>query len=91
MFTLASEEMASAIPDEDRPKANVWLERGDGIALYENQDETDPEYGRFVFVSYGSDAARLPMQDAPVQMPDTIAEYEHFRYRLIGTYRGAVL
>jgi hypothetical protein len=40
-------------------KVAGWLARGDGAAIYENQDLGHPELGSCQIVSYGSPAAQL--------------------------------
>lgn len=68
-------------------KMNEWLKRGDGIAVYENQDLGHHELGDKRFVSYGSTAAQLETDTPPKQLPDTTKSI-NWRYQLIGTYKG---
>lgn len=70
---------------------NVWLARGDGIAVYTNEDMGHPELGDKRFVSYGSPAAQLETDTPPVQLPDGIGGSVNWRYRLTGTYRSTHL
>jgi hypothetical protein len=72
---------------ETTRKMNEWLNRGDGIAVYQNQDLGHPEIGDKQFVSFGSDAAQLEVSEPPVQLPD-IGGRINWRYVLIGTYKG---
>lgn len=71
-------------------KMNVWLLRGDGIAVYENQDLGHPEIGDKQFASYGSPAAQLEVETPPERMPD-IGGRINWRYTLFGTYKGEPL
>ena len=71
-------------------KANRWLERGDGIAVYRNEDLGHPEVGTIQFVSYGSEAAQLEVDEPPQTLPD-IGGRINWRYRLVAAYRGEPL
>lgn len=62
-----------------------WLQRGDGCAVYRNEDLGCPDLGMLQLVSFGSDAAQIP-GEPPDQMPD-IGDSINWRYRLLGTYR----
>ncbi|MFE6739850.1 hypothetical protein [Streptomyces tubercidicus] len=75
---------------ETTTKMNTWLQRGDGIAVYENQDLGHREQGDKRFVSFGSAAAHLETDAPPKQLPDTRNSI-NWRYVLIGTYKGAPL
>lgn len=46
-----------------------WTDRGDGVAVYENQELGHPELGHRVAVSYGSPAAQIE-GDLPTTLPD---------------------
>lgn len=65
---------------------NGWLERGDGVAVYENADLGHPSLGHKQFVSYGSSAAQLETDVPPQRLPD-IGQLVFWRYQLIATYR----
>lgn len=69
---------------------NVWLRRGDGIAVYENHDFGHPDLGDRKFVSFGSAQAMLETEMPPERMPDFPAQI-NWRYQLIGTYKGKAL
>ncbi len=69
---------------------NQWLARGDGAAIYRNEEFGHPGMGHIEIVSYGSSMAQLESQDPPIQLPD-IGTTINWRYRLIGTYQGEVL
>ena len=74
----------------DYPVVNRWLQRGDGIAVYENHDLGHPELGHRQFVSFGSPAAQLETDTPPEGLPD-IGGRINWRYRLVGVYRGELL
>lgn len=65
---------------------NTWLERGDGVAVYENQDLGHPELGKRMYVSFGSEDALFP-DEPPERMPD-FPNQINWRYTLEGVYRG---
>lgn len=69
---------------------NKWLERGDGVAVYENQDLGHYKLGDKQFVSFGSSAAQLEVDTPPAQLPDTPTSI-NWRYALIATYKGEPL
>ena len=71
-------------------RVNVWLARGDGVAVYQNQDMGHPALGETRLVSYGSPTAQLETDDPPVRLPD-IGYAINWRYQLVGVYRGSVL
>jgi len=70
--------------------ANKWLMRGDGIAVYENQEIGHPNMGDRQFVSYGSKAAQLETNDPPLRLPD-IGNAINRGFDLVGVYRGELL
>lgn len=65
-----------------------WLGRGDGIAVYQNQDMGHRDLGLLQFLSYGSPAAQLE-GEPPTRLPD-IGGAINWRYTLVGTFRGAL-
>lgn len=71
-------------------RVNVWLGRGDGLAVYQNQDMSHPALGEIQLVSYGSPAAQLETDDPPTRLPD-IGRAINWRYQLVAVYRGPVL
>lgn len=66
---------------------NGWLARGDGVAVYRNNDLGHPDIGHMKFLSFGSPEAQLEVGDPPEQLPDMGHEI-NWRYRLHGVYRG---
>lgn len=65
-----------------------WTDRGDGCAVYRNEDIGHPDLGRMKFVSFGSEAAQLEVSEPPSTLPD-IGEEINWRYQLFGTYTAA--
>lgn len=103
---LTAQRIIAALTDwggiDDTPEAaewlitvinrmNGWIERGDGIAMYENADLKHPNLGDKRFVSYGSAAAQLETDTPPQTLPDGIGGTINWRYTLTGTYRGSPL
>lgn len=76
-------------PDVIR-QVNRWLARGDGVAVYQNQDLGHPDLGQLQLASYGSPAAQLETGEPPQVLPD-MAGRVNWRYQLTGTYRGEPL
>jgi hypothetical protein len=70
--------------------ANRWLDRGDGIAVYENQTPGHPDAGHRQFLSYGSPVAQIETDAPPQQLPD-IGSRVNMHYRLVGVYKGPPL
>ncbi|MFJ1700449.1 hypothetical protein ACIOHC_36260 [Streptomyces sp. NPDC088252] len=73
---------------ETTKKMNMWLQRGDGIAIYENQDLCHSELGDKKFTSFGSTDAQLVASTPPEILPDGVGGTINWRYTLIGTYKG---
>lgn len=79
-------EALDMVPEESRHIVERWLGRGDGIAVYENQELGHPELGHKQFVSYGSSAAQLETDEPPTILPD-IGGRINWRYCLVATCR----
>jgi hypothetical protein len=71
-------------------QVNKWLARGDGVAVYQNQDLSHPEIGHRQYLSYGSPEAQLEVDEPPERMPD-IGQAINWRYTLVGKHRGEPL
>jgi hypothetical protein len=71
-------------------QVNIWLARGDGIAVYRNEDLGHLDVGLIKIVSFGSPEAQLEDPEPPTQLPDIGGEI-NWRYQLHGTYRGEAL
>lgn len=65
---------------------NLWFERGDGVAVYENADFSHPFAGHILLVSFGSPDAQLETDDPPQRLPD-IGSQINWRYWLRVVYR----
>jgi hypothetical protein len=83
------EDDADALISRDLRKMNSWLERGDGLAVYENHDLGHPALGHKVYLSFGSPAAQIESDDlpqfCPVNLPHGLMAW---RYVLVGTLQG---
>lgn len=65
---------------------DAWMKRGDGAAIYENQDLGHPDLGSCKIVSYGSPRAQLETPEPPTRLPD-IGGAINWRYTLVATHR----
>lgn len=72
-------------------RMNGWIGRGDGIAVYTNEDLGHSQLGDKRFVSFGSPAAQLETDTPPAVLPDGIGGGINWRYTLTGTYREGEL
>lgn len=63
-----------------------WVGRGDGCAVYRNEDLGSQALGHLKFVSFGSDACQLPVPVPPARLPDIGGDI-NWRYVLYGTYK----
>lgn len=88
MRTFSAIETSEMLGDEAIAKANEWLARGDGIAVYVNSDLGSAEVGHRQFCSFGSKEAQF--MAPPTQLPDFNGAV-NWRYQLEGTYRGPQL
>lgn len=71
-------------------RINLWLARGDGVAVYENMDLGHRELGQRQFVSFGSAAAQIESYAPPEKLPD-IGNRINYRYYLVGVFQGPSL
>jgi len=71
--------------EQDRAFALIgrWHARGDGAAIYENQDLGHPELGHIQIVSYGGPDSQLETPTPPERLPD-IGGHINWRYTLTG-------
>ena len=74
-MTKVNREQIAEMMDESVRERNMaaisrWLDRGDGCAVYENQDLGHPERGHRKFASFGSPEAQLEVDYPPEQLPD---------------------
>lgn len=73
--------------DRNQALMQGWLDRGDGIAVYENQAFDSSGFGHKKFVSFGSPAAQLPGDTPPDRLPN-IGHSINWAYALLGVCRG---
>ena len=87
-------ELVEMLPEGALATVERWLERGDGVACYQNQAMDSSQLGHRKFVSYGSAAAQLETDanggKLPERLPD-IGNQIHWAYTLIATYREGKL
>lgn len=84
---MTFEEITKDLENKDAlPTLQRWLDRGDGIALYDNQAMDSGNLGHKKWVSYGSKAAQLEVDEPPQTMPN-IGSSINWSYQLIGTHR----
>lgn len=83
---LTRDEVLALVDPASHHLIERWLARGDGVAVYENQDMGSPGLGEQQFVSFGSDAAQLETDDPPERLPD-IGNAINWRFTLVGVCR----
>ena len=83
-FTLL--QVLEMLDEEHHPTIRKWLDRGDGVAVYQNVAFDSGDFGHKKFVSFGSKAAQLETDDPPTRLPD-IGGQINWKYQLVGTYR----
>lgn len=66
------------------PQAQKWLDRGDGIAVYQNAEMGHSNCGHRKFCSFGSKQAQLENCDFPPQRMPDIGDQINWRYILVG-------
>lgn len=87
---LTQAELIAALDRSHWATVNRWLERGDGVAVYRNEDLGSRMLGHRQFLSFGSPQAQLEGDVPPQRLPD-IGTAINWRYQLEGTYRGPAL
>jgi hypothetical protein len=88
--TFTREEITALLDPTHVATVNRWLTRGDGVAVYRNEDLGSRNVGHCQFVSFGSPAAQLETDTPPQRLPD-IGSSINWRYQLAGIYRGGAL
>lgn len=88
--TYSQSDLILVIDPSVIPQVNVWLERGDGVAIYENVDLGHPMLGHKIFLSFGSPEAQIENDEPPGPCPIDLGRMGlmHWRYHLDGTYKG---
>lgn len=69
---------------------DMWTERGDGCAVYRNEEIGHPGMGNLKFVSFGGTNAQIPVPNPQGNPPDRLPDIGtdiNWRYVLVGTYR----
>lgn len=90
MKTFDRNEIESILDRKHWDTVNRWLQRGDGIAVYQNVALDSAGLGHRQFVSFGSAAAQIETSEPPQRLPD-IGNAINWKYQLEGVYRGAAL
>lgn len=62
-----------------------WLQRGDGVAVYENKAMDSSNLGHKQFCSFGSPSAQIETSEAPQRMPDI--GRPNWAYQLVASYK----
>lgn len=65
-----------------------WLARGDGIAVYRNNDSHSDLVGSRQFVGFGSRHSKIKDRTPPRQMPNFPGLPSNWQYQLEGFTRG---
>lgn len=83
------DEMFAGLDKNHHSTVNAWLERGDGVAIYENQAFDSSNAGHLKYVSYGSASAQIETEEPPQRLPD-IGSQVNWAYQLIGRVRREI-
>ncbi len=86
--TLTEADLKNLLPEGSWPQVKVWLDRGDGVAVYQNTALDSAGMGDRRFVSFGSGAALLVDAEPPTLLPD-IGGQINWKFQLEATHRGA--
>ena len=88
-MTLAeiTEDMDLEIKGTAVPLLQRWLDRGDGVAWYQNANLESNRRGHSKWVSFGSPTAQIEADEPPVRMPD-VGEEINWAYQLVGTCKA---
>lgn len=84
MMMVFSSLEKTGMNEEFWPQAQKWLDRGDGVAVYENQEIGHSNCGHRKFVSFGSKEALLEEDGPPPQRMPDIGGDINWRYCLVG-------
>jgi hypothetical protein len=82
---LTEEALFQMLDTSHHATIKRWLDRGDGVAVYENQDLGSPRLGHQQFMSYGSPAAQIETAEPPERCPDMVGRAPNWAYLLVGT------
>ena len=81
---MSREELWRILDPGHRAVVERWLDRGDGVAVYENKALDSSNLGHKQFVSYGSAAAQIETAEPPQRMPD-VGNAINWAYQLVAT------
>jgi len=84
--TMTRKEMFDLLDREHHATVQGWLDRGDGVAVYCNQNLGSPAAGHRQFMSFGSPAAQFEASEPPRRLPDSLRQI-NWAYQLEGTVR----
>lgn len=87
LVKIAPPEDKATFPKMALDMIDEWVQRGDGCAIYRNEDLGHPEQGQLKFLSFGGPSAQLEQAEPPQTLPD-IGDEINWRYQLWETYRG---
>lgn len=73
------------VDPDHHTKVRKWLDRGDGVAVYENHDLGSRNIGHKQFMSYGSPAALIEQPVPPERCPDIVGRAPNWAYCLKAT------
>ena len=80
------ERLLSEVDKDHHELVTSWLDRGDGVACYENKAFDHSWFGHKKFISFGSSAAQIERDEPPEQLPD-IGRTINWPYWLIAITR----
>ncbi len=84
---MTEPELMKALDDpKNAAIVKGWLDRGDGVAVYEIKALDSANLGHRKFVSFGSPAAQLEVDEPPTRLPD-IGGQINWAYQLEATVR----
>jgi hypothetical protein len=83
---MTKEEPFEILDEQHHPTVNRWLDRGDGVAVYQNVALDSAGLGHRKFVSFGSEQAQLETDEPPKRLPD-IGGSINWKYQLEATVR----
>lgn len=82
---LTEEALFKMLDPNHHATVKRWLDRGDGVAVYENQALDSSGLGHKQFMSYGSPAAQIETPEPPERCPDLTGRSPNWAYTLVGT------
>lgn len=83
---MIEKELFELLDPEHHGVVRGWLERGDGVAIYQNMALDSSRVGHRQYVSFGSPRAQLEVDEPPKRLPD-IGNQINWPYQLVDTIR----